>query len=62
MTSDAWTHTDDLAALAKQLHDESCNSWGCSGAPHTLDWVMARRMFKAKAETRGWQYRQPGEG
>lgn len=37
-----WTPADDLAVLAKQLHDERCRTWGCSGAPHTLDWLLAR--------------------
>ena len=49
---DRWTPHDDLAALAQQLHDERCTSWGCPGTPHTLDWIMARRIRGAKAATR----------
>jgi hypothetical protein len=41
----AWTAADALAQLARQLHDERCRTWGCSGQPHTLDWVMAHRML-----------------
>jgi hypothetical protein len=53
MTAGTWTPADDLAALAKQLHDERCISWGCPGTPHTLDWIMARRILKAKVTGSG---------
>jgi hypothetical protein len=46
VTIDTWTPADDLAALAKQLHDERCRTWGCPGEPHTLDWIMARRLLR----------------
>jgi hypothetical protein len=43
-----WTAEDDLASLAQQLHDERCISWGCPGTPHTVDWLMARRMLRGE--------------
>ena len=51
-----WTRADDLAALAKQLHDERCISWGCAGMPHALDWLMARQIL---GESRSLQWLNP---
>jgi hypothetical protein len=46
----AWMHTDDHTVLAHQLHDERCRTWGCPGTPHTLDWLLARRLLAGEGD------------
>lgn len=42
----SWAEDDELRRLAQELHDERCNTYGCTGYPHTKDWLFAKRILK----------------